>query len=243
MAKKKRARTKFGYRLLNFLLLCISIVFILGILTLNVLNNKLFLVMIGIIVVVDLIGYILVLKRKKKKAGILFCIIFISIFSFLSYYVYETNGILNNIFSHYKVYTYKVVVRTDSDYKRLLDIDKNTMGFFNNKMKETNNAKKHLDKKITPEYKEYDDVDKMCNALLNSEIESIIIEDSYINMIMEDNDEFIDNTKVIYTFKIRIIITDFSKDVDVTKTPFNIFIMKFNVITFGKVSKTSIIIS
>ena len=235
--QKKKNKVKFIYRFLSFLLIIASALSIIGIITLNILNMKYFMIAVGSILFINLISYLWMIKSKKKKSGTIFSFFFLIIFSVLAFYIFETNGMLNNILSHYKEYTYKVVVRTDSDYKQLSDLDKNTMGYFNNKTEETEKAIKHIDKKITPEYKEYDDIDKLTNSLLNNEIESILIEDSYYNMIAEENSDFIDTTKVIYTFKIRQIITDFSKDVDVSKKPFNIFISGID--TYGSIDSVS----
>lgn len=237
MTKKNKKKTKFIYKLLSLLLIIASALSIIGIITLNILNMKYFMIVVGIILFINLVSYLWMIKSKKKKSGTIFSFFFLIVFSILSFYIFETNGMLNNILSHHKVYTYKVIVRTDSDYKQLSDLDKNTMGYFNNKTEETDKAIKHIDKKITPDYKEYDDINKLTNSLLSSEIESIVIEESYYNMITEENSDFIDNTKVIYTFKIRQAISDFSKDVDVSKKPFNIFISGID--TYGSIDSVS----
>ena len=65
----------------------------------------------------------------------------------------------------------------------------------------------------------------------------ILLENTYLEIAKEENEEFAKNTKVIYKFSIDIATKDLVKNVDITEKPFNIFIAGID--TYGKISSVS----
>ena len=68
-------------------------------------------------------------------------------------------------------------------------------------------------------------------------LEVIVVEDSVLQMIKEEKEDFEKNTRVIYQFKIMIKVKNSKKDVNVTSSAFNIYISGID--TFGEISSVS----
>ena len=236
-SKRNRKKNKLIYKIIVSILFLVSIIFVIGLMSLNILSMKWFMLILGVLLLIDFLLWLFIIKSKKKKTSSAFAIIFIIILGIITFYIYKTTGLFTGMSSNYKTYNYSVVVLEESNYEELEDLDKESMGYLDNDTEEEKLSLEHIEEKITPEWKDYEDADSMATELLNENIESIVIEDSYFSMIKEENQSFNSDTKVIYTFKVRVKIEDFSKDVDVTKEPFNIFVSGID--TYGSVDSVS----
>ena len=65
----------------------------------------------------------------------------------------------------------------------------------------------------------------------------MVVEDSILSMIKEDNADFEAQTRVIYKFSIKIKTNNQAKEVDVTAKSFNIYISGID--TYGEISSVS----
>ena len=163
-----------------------------------------------------------------------------------SFYTLKTNGLINNLNLNYKTYNYSVIVLNTSKYKTIKDIKNKDLGYYKTDSKETTKSINKIDNIISTNKKEYTETSSLLNNLLNNKLDAILIEDTYLNMLEENNndeentnkiDNFKDKTKVIYRFTIRINTETISKDTDVTKKPFSIYISGID--TYGKISSVS----
>ena len=151
------------------------------------------------------------------------------LFSILSvvgiYYLNITYGFFNSIsVSKYKTENYAVVVLKDSDYEELADLEGHDVGYYANQATSYQKANDLLLEKVDLSYTEYKEAFALGESLLDEEVDAIVIENSYQEIIEEQIEEFASSTKVIYTFSVEIETKLTAKDTKVTEEPFSIFI-------------------
>ncbi len=235
--KKQKKKNKLIYKLILLLLFLASAIFVVGIMKLNVLSLKWFMAVLGIILVIDFLFWLFIIKSKKKKTSSAFAVIFTIILSLGSFYLFKTSGLLADVVSNYKTYNYSVIVLNDRGYDKIRDLNNKIVGYLDNDTSEEKKSLEKLRSKITPDLRDYEDIDKMGSALFDGDVDSILIEDSYLKMLVEEDSRYNDDCKVIYSFKVRVKIDNFSKDVDVTKKTFNIYVSGID--TYGSVDSVS----
>lgn len=239
--KKKKQKVGMISKIVLGILLILSILFIGSIIYLNVLGTIYLLLLIAGVLLIDGVCCRLLLRGKKKKTGIILSFLFIIIFSLLNYYLGKTTGLLSNLNLNYKTYNYSVVVLKNSDYKKLKDINNQTLGYFDDGSDESKKSLDKVIKKVEVETSSYEDTHELAKALLEEKVEAILIEDSYLDILSEsivDNEKtFQDQVRKIYSFVIVTKTSDISKDLNVTKEPFSIYISGID--TFGEISSVS----
>lgn len=239
MKKRKRNNKGISYKIISLLLLIVTVIFIIILSYADILPIKYYKDVILILLVFDIFNIFLInLKKLKKRVKKFIClIIFISmlIMGIGSSYLYKTTEVLKgNGDSKYKVENYSIVVLKESKLSKLKDI--NNIGYYTNSNGSNDAIKKlNINKKF--EFEPYNTSDILVSELINNNIESIMIEDSILNLIYEENEEFRDTTKVIYNFKIKVKTKNTLKEVDVTKKPFAVYISGID--TYGEISSVS----
>lgn len=194
-----------------------------------------------VILILGIIDFALVwcIKRGKKIVRIITMIISLIIsvvLSFISFNILKTNSILGNMNLNYKTHNYSVLVLKDSGYSDISELDGEKLGYYDNKLDEPKEILSKIEEKISVDSVLYSDLDETVDALMNKEVEMIVLEESYIKMLDEESN-FSSKVKSIYNFKIKIEVKDVSKDIDVTNEPFNIYLSGID--TFGEVSSVS----
>lgn len=238
--KKKNPRMIF-FKYLSVVLLIISAICLGLIYFLNVLPMQYFIVATVLFLMIDgIMCYLLLGKGWKKRmiGTILSTLLMIGMILGIVY-LFNTIGFLKKIGSKdYKTQNYSVVVLSSSKYEKLKDIKNEDVGILSTKETEgLADAVAYLNKKVDVTYKEKDDIGELEKSLLNKKLSIILLENTYLEIAKEENEEFASKIKVIYTFSIDIATKDLAKDVDVTKEPFNIFIAGID--TYGKISSVS----
>ena len=256
MAKKTKNKSKKIFKIFSILLIIISLILIASLIYFDILPTLYLILIIAIIIIVNFILLLLMLKSKKKKTGALLSFIMMIIMSLLSFYILKTAGLLNNLNLNYKTYNYSVVVLKDGNYDKIKDIENEDLGYYETEGPETEKSLKKLAKKVETENSDYDSVEELASDLLNKKVDAMLIENSYLDIlnendgnnettITEDNtsqesiniENFSDKTKVIYTFSITVKTSNISKDLDVTKKPFSIYLSGID--TYGEISSVS----
>lgn len=239
----KKKKTRKGLKIFRTLLIIVSIFFILSLFGLDILTISYLTIIALLIGIMDVIIFVLLKTKKKKKFGYIFGTVLISILSVATFYILKTNNILLSFNKNYKTYNYSVVVLNKSDYTKINDIQNKELGYYKTDGEECDKSLEELKNKVTTINKSYNNIDDLALSLLNNEIDSILIENSYLDILEENasrNQEianFSDEIKIIYTFSVKINITDISKDVNVTKQPFSIYISGID--TYGTVASVS----
>lgn len=245
MTKKSRKKKKVPvlYKICSFLLIFVSLFLMGSIAYLNVLNFVLLGLVIIIISSITFFCVLLMLRSRKKKTGFVFSFLLILVFALLSFYINKTTGLLNNLDLDYKTYNYSVVVLKDSSYKKVKDINEKKLGYFDDGSVESEKAIEKVLGKVELEKDSYEDTHTLAKALLEGTEDAILIEDSYLDILSEsesfneNGDTFVDKIRKIYSFVIVTKTSDISKDINVTKEPFNIYISGID--TYGEISSVS----
>lgn len=141
-------------------------------------------------------------KRISKVIAMIFMFI-ISIFSFLGIkYLMTTYDFFRGTQKDYDTLTYSVVVLENSSYNKLKDLSDKTISYLSDNYER--DIKSYLDSKISYNEKLASDFTTLSNSLLNSELDAIVLEESYLILIKEEIKEFANNTKVIDTFEVNV---------------------------------------
>ena len=239
--KSNKKRKNIIYKIISILLIVVSLVFIGTILYMNLLPIKYLVMIIVPIFVFDILNIFLInikkLKSKIKKVLSAFMVLAILIMSIASFYMLRTVGVLlGNGDSKYKLESYSVIVLSDSKYEDLSDINKEKVGYFENSMG-AKKANEELLDEVKVEFSSYASSDSLVTDLLDKKINVIVLEDSIINIMKEEMEDFEKSIKVIYTFKVKIEVKSTLKEAEVTKEPFVVYISGID--TYGEISSVS----
>lgn len=206
----------------------------------NVLPMKYLLVYFGVVVLIPLISiFFTVFKRLKSVIKIILVvieIIYIIVLFWVFSYLNNTFNFLNEFTNKYDYETknYYILVLKDSNYQKINDLENKKIGYVQGLDKSVDKAIDDFDKKIKLEHEEFTTFTEVFESLYNNELDGILIIDSFYNLLSEEDETITEKTKIIYKFSIREPIDDISKNVDVTKEPFNIYISGIG--TYGSVT-------
>lgn len=230
-------------KIFSIVTLILSVILIILLGKLNVIPDKYFIPIVIVLLIINLINVLFSFKMKLKKKGkitLLVVSVIISLISLVgSIYLFRTIIFMggNFKFKGYSTENYSVFVLKDSDYNKIEDLEDKNIGFLKNKLDDEGKLKEKIDSKIDSNLIEVTDAHSLKEKLYNEEIETMVIEDSYISILKEEDEEFESKTRVIYTFSLKYKVEDISKDVNVTKDVFTIYIAGID--TYGTISSVS----
>lgn len=225
-------------------LLLIGLVF-----KLNALPLLYTMVLIGIVVLLALITFLLMKPSKSQGKGKIRNIIgkvislLLSVFLMLgSLYIAQGNSVIDAISSaNTKTTRISLVVMADSDYQKVSDLKNQTIEA---NLDDEDNAK-YMDEAIEALNKEESTIQvdnassyvDMANDLYDGKTKAIYINEANYGMLEEEHDTFRNDTRIIWSYDIVEQTKDISKNVNVTKEVFTIFISGID--TTGPVSTVS----
>lgn len=225
-------------------LLLIGLVF-----KLNALPLLYTMVLIGIVVFLALITFLLMKPSKSQGKGKIRNIIgkvislLLSVFLMLgSLYIAQGNSVIDAISSaNTKTTRISLVVMADSDYQKVSDLKNQTIEA---NLDDEDNAK-YMDEAIEALNKEESTIQvdnassyvDMANDLYDGKTKAIYINEANYGMLEEEHDTFRNDTRIIWSYDIVEQTKDISKNVNVTKEVFTIFISGID--TTGPVSTVS----
>ena len=234
--KRKKRRVN---KIITILLLLVILIFFSGLFYLNVIPLIWsILALLGTL----FITFILVLfnfSRKKgfRIIGYFISILIIGILTFVAIYLYNTIGFLFNITDgDFALKNYNVVVLNDSNYTEIDDLKNKDVGI-NKNDESIKDVKNKLNKKVKVKYKEYEDSNELVENLINENIPAIILEDSELAIIEENNGDYFNRLKSIYQIEIKNSIKDLQDAVNINTEPFNIYVSGID--TYGKINAVS----
>ena len=206
-----------------------SVALILALKKLNLLQIwQLFLTAFALMSLELLTVYKLVLSKKAKKATkivVIILSILISIASVIGYkYVRQTVSFIEKITgAHYETQTYKVLVLRSSQYNDIKQLNTQHIGFLSNNPN-LENTKNTLRKTINYTDANFDELGNLIAGINDYKVSAITLTDSYLEFLEENNKDFIDSTKIIYQFEVRIDSEKDVKHVNVATDPFVLYI-------------------
>lgn len=233
---KKKRKVPFIYKLLSIVLSLITILLLCSIISLNVLNLPLLILVMVIILGISGLSILFMLKCSIKRISFITSIVLIFLYSILTFYFMKTTGFIKSLDLGYKTYNYLVVVKDNDSYDKLSDIKGLSVGYYNDGTIEVDKALNKVLNKIELDSIGYEDTYTLARCLLNDEVDAILIEKSYLD-ILDESINFKDDIKDIYDFNIISNTSDIVKDIDVVKEPFNIYVSGID--TYGSISSVS----
>lgn len=229
----KRGRSFSGSKVLIFILFIVSLIFISLIIYLNIFNLFL-LLLIGIIILGILsLCIFLLLKSRFKVFGVIFSLLFIILLLVISFYINKTYFFLKYLSLGYKTYNYSVMVSSDSNTLSFDDID--SFGYLDDDSVEGKKALEIIGDKILVGGNGYRDTYSLVNSLIDNEVDAILIEDSYLDILSEDMS--LNKIDKFYDFSVVINTNNILDDIDVTSKPFNIYVS--GVDSYDNISRVS----
>lgn len=215
---------------LNAILNVIAIIFLLvvsiSITKLNILPGKYYYPSI-VLVLVMMVLFILSIFKSDKKGLLITSIISSIVISIISslglIYLNSTNNLLDNISFKKEKSIYYVVVKKNSDYKELSDLDDKKLAIMENGSTNYQKALKEVNKKIDVNTVKYKNVNVLANDLITEKVDSILLNSNSKRILDDILKDFKNNTRIIE--KISIDVKQKKENVIVSNTePFNILI-------------------
>jgi LCP family protein required for cell wall assembly len=231
------------YLMINSIILSIStIILTLSIIKHDILPTKYLIPALIIEIIIPLVLIFLMLKKNfKNKIKIALSIISIPIiilYGILSTYLNKTYKFIENIIDDgYIIENYSVIVLNNNTYNELKDLENKTIGYYKQEELAISEALNKIQEEISIKNKEFASNNILTEKLLNGEIPSIIIEESYRPIIEETIPDINEKTKVIHKIEIKRKKDEIVKNVDVKNETFNIYISGIDV--YGNISSVS----
>ena len=225
------------YYLILFLLSIISIY--LGFNS-TIIPNKILYIIIAVYIIFLLLILLLITRKKKFIIflGILLSIPLLIGNAALSYVYIRTNTFFNKITNvEYETSNYSIIILKDSTFTKLEDLKE--IGLYKQDIDSNyNDALEELNSKVKIDNKNYDNILNIVNDLYTKKLESILINENYIDIINETDNKFKENTKVLDTLSIKKIKEKKEIEQEISKLGnFNIYISGID--TYGEISTVS----
>jgi len=193
----------------------------------NIVPTKYLVIGFGLFILVILFLVLTIFSRLKKVIKIIALIIMtlLSIgFGYATYYLNNTYYFFKNTqIKDYDTLSYSVVVLNDSSYSKIDDLNGMTISYLDDDY--DTDIKSNLSRKIKYSESLVTEFGLLSDYLLDEEVNSIVLEESYLLLINEEVENFEENTKVIYTFEVKVKSHQENKDtVDISTEPFILYI-------------------
>ena len=237
MVKKKKRKSSALIKYLFISMLIITFITIGLIYFIDILPINYFRILTGLIVTIDFVFSCLLFSGKPvvRVFGGLITAIYIILMMFAIIYELNTIDFLKKIGENeYITLNYNVVVLKDSNYKKASDIKDEKVGITNDCKDEVKNK---LTKKVKVNYAKYTNYTELVDKLLDKSLNVIVLEDSEISILEEENENFSNKTKIIYEFSVDIKQKSIKDKADIRKESFNIFLSGID--TYGSINSAS----
>ena len=212
-----------------------------NLLKMNVIPNKYMIYLWIFTGVVLLILILLLLPKIRKEVKVFFCILSlligaVSTFGLLK--IWDTTYFFNKISaSNYEVERYYLLVLSDSKYQKGKEIQEEIVGVYPSGADTYKKAMTKLEEFNNKKVKEYDDLLKLADDLLNKKINVILISDAHKDALEENDEKFVNLTKIIETIDVKSEVKNLIKEAKVTQEAFNVYISGID--TYGPIATRS----
>ena len=193
------------FKVVGVIFILLSILFLGYIISIDMLPIKYLGILGGVIFLITLIISLLIFKKKGSRfpnvIGIIFACFLVVGYGFVYKYLYQAFDFIDTISDsslNTEVEEFYVIVRADSTYEKiegLKDEDIYTLEV----TESIDKVEEKVNEKVNANFKDIDNLDTLATNLLNEKIDIILISSSQYSIILEDNEEFKDETKIIYT--------------------------------------------
>lgn len=230
------------FKVLAVIFVIITIVFYVSILNLNLLPSSYITIFTIAIVVFTMLMVIGLGKKHKTRKLNIFCLVIVllvsGVYLYITNYANATSEFLGSMFQEVQeTDEYYVVVRKDSSYDSIEDIDGEDVYTF----QVEEDVQAELTKEVEVTFETQESLTDLGNNLLDQEIDIVFISASQYSMLSEEIENFADETKIIYTATHEVESTENIKSADSKYTiengVFNIYISGID--TSGNISNVS----
>ena len=176
-----------------------------------------------------IINYKIYSSKTRIIPKIIFILLSIVLSISYSYFInYASNTVdfLKKITKkeEYKIQKYSVFVLNNSNINEINDLEGSNLGFISSNLNIDKVISK-LNKSINYNNLNYENIGTLVYGMYNNEIKAIVLEDSYIQLIQESNLTFLEESKIIYSFEIKIKKdARQTKKIDINYEPFIVYI-------------------
>lgn len=232
-SKKKTKKKSTISKLISTIFLILSFTLLFLLISLKVLPNKYLMPIIGSIVVINFISFCLLKYSKSKIIKFVFILLCLGM-SYGVYSLFNTKSMLSSMNIDYKLNNYVVLVNNDSNYNNIDDLNNKVIGI----LEDDKTTIKKI--KIKYEKKEFNDVISIVNSLFENDVDGIILEESYYDMLCEEDsniNNFKSKVRIIYKFNYKSKISNITKDVNTSKDSFTIYVSGID--TYGSIASSS----
>ena len=214
MSNNKRKNKRNGkldafIKLIAFVFVVITIIFYISVLKLDMLPGMYVTIFTVAVIIFTFAMVIGLVKVHKKPTMNIICFLIILLLSgvylYVTNYTLATSDFLSNVFRTVaETEEYYVVVRKDSNYENIEDIENQDVYLF----QVVDDVKEEIDGKVKVNYKSEDSLTDLGNNLINEDIDIIFISSVQYDILDEEIENFKSNTKILYTAKHELEITE-----------------------------------
>ena len=188
------------FKVIALVFVIITIVFYVSILKLNLLPSSYITIFTIAVVVFTMLMVIGLGKKHKTRKLNIFCLVIVllvsGVYLYIANYANATSEFLGSMFQEVQeTDEYYVVVRKDSSYDSIEDIDGEDVYIF----QVEEDVQAELTKEVEVTFDTQESLTDLGNNLLDQEIDIVFISASQYSMLSEEIENFADETKIIYT--------------------------------------------
>lgn len=239
--KRKKVNKQSNKNLKIFIIILFAVSFILWLLInfLNVLPQGYIILTASFFLIISSLLSIGILVKKSRIVALIMSFIYIIICLLGICYAIFTMGFLDKIGKNDEIVTenYLLVSLKNSNIHNKNDLTNKLVGLLNTDEEEYLKAIEELKKVLNYKEKKYSDFHSSAEALINNEVSAILIDESNHKILKENNETYNNDVKIIYEFSVTVKQSDITKNRNVTKESFNIYISGID--TYGKVTNSS----
>lgn len=241
--KNKKTRNKFGV-FFAFTPIVLIAILIVQLLKLNAIPFKLLIPIIAVFVLLGTLIYVTQSEKRKSKFvknGGRFISALLSLVLIIgNIYVYRTGSFLNLISGGDEMIdTVSVVVLKDNPAESIEDVIDGYFGIEDDRDPVVTETIEYINKENSSDImiSEFNSYGGLANYLYEGKVNAIIINEAYRDFIKEKYPDFDDETKVIFTHKIKRVMEQSASKTKVTKEGFNVLITGIDV--YGSINNNS----
>ena len=197
----------------------------------------------GILLFIILIGLgYLVLKRqtnhKKRVCLLILELLLIFILSMIYYYLTPTLKFMNHISAkEYQLEDYYILVLKDSTYQELIDLKNKTLATYEHPIASYEKELSTIKNKIDINDQKYSNYLEACQALLNGQVESLLLSSSYKSIVDEELTGFKDRVRILGIEQIKMESQIETANINVQNDSFHIYVSGIDI--YGDISLVS----
>lgn len=198
----------------------------------------------GAAAIVGVLGFCAFRKTTGKVLSVILIIteaLIMALIGLATYYFGVTLNFLGNLStSEYQTEEYHVVVRADSNFHEIEDIEQQTLSVYPDTSDGYNDALQEITSRVAITTSDYGDFVDASVAMLEGSCQALLLKGAMQEVVHEIVPDFTsENLRIIYTVQINTPVSTAleSQDLDLSVEPFNILVSGAD--TYGEISKVA----